>query len=210
MTAWLSGMMSNDARVLAASAQPRPFGRPRPRGTRRREPPAPSSTRGANPADQEATSSARPRQTVVGRGPRSARRLAPTPGLCPARERHPLASAGLAPLLALALPQTTGPATPQRRGVRTDRDDDAGQSALGQRTHPRRIAEAWTGCLETLDPALQTARTREPIQPDLAHVPGQPRPPCVGCGPAHGADPHVQDPVRARVHRPWPAAIDAR
>ena len=42
-------------------------------------------------------------------------------------------------------------------------------------------------------------------EPDLADVPGQPRAPPLGSRPAHGADPDLQDAVRAGVHRPRPA-----
>ena len=47
-------------------------------------------------------------------------------------ERHPLASPGLAPLLALALTRADRPPTAVCRGARADRHDGPRESALGQ------------------------------------------------------------------------------
>jgi hypothetical protein len=58
------------------------------------------------------------------------------------------------------------------------------------------------GGLQTLDPALPTARAREPLEPDLADVRDQSCPPLMGSRLADRADPHLQDAVRAAVHRP--------
>jgi hypothetical protein len=83
------------------------------------------------------------------------------------------------------------------------------KSPLGQRAHPWRVAEARAGGLQALDPALPTAWACPPIQPDLAHLPAQPRPPPLGCGSADCADAHLQDPLRAGLHRPWSARAGA-
>jgi hypothetical protein len=62
-------------------------------------------------ADSETTSVARPRQALLARRSCAPPRLAPASCPGPTRERHPLASAGLAALLALALSRITGPST---------------------------------------------------------------------------------------------------
>jgi hypothetical protein len=56
---------------------------------------------------------------------------------------------------------------------------------------------------------LSLAWTSALAEPDLAYVPAQPRSPPLGCRPAHGPVPHVQDVVRARLHRPRSARAGA-
>ena len=81
-----------------------------------------------------------------------------------------------------------GTAAAERRGPRADRRDGAGQPVVGQRAHPGRAAQAGDRRQQALDPALPAARPRPPAEPDLAHVPRQPRPGDLGGGPVHGAD----------------------
>ncbi len=48
---------------------------------------------------------------------------------------------------------------------------------MGHRAHPRRATQAGHRRQQSLDPTLSLARANALTEPDLAHVPAQPRPP---------------------------------
>jgi len=78
----------------------------------------------------------------------------------------------MATVLELEIAQEAGPATVEPRGARAHRADIQGKSALGQRTHPRRIAEARRRGQQSLDPALPLAAASTGGRPPaLAHLP---------------------------------------
>ena len=128
-----------------------------------------------DPPHPEAAAARAGGQALLGAGPAALAALAPAPGPRPAGDGRPLAPAGLAALLALEVPPAARAAAAERRGPRADRDDGPGQPAVGQRADPGRAAQAGDRRQQALDPALPAARPRPPAEPDLAHVPGQPR-----------------------------------
>src|SRR2546425_8847741 len=88
---------------------------------------------------------------------RLARWLAAAPSPGPAGDGSTLAPQGLAPLLDLEVTHQAGPASPECRGQDADRPDVQGESALGERAHPWRTAEARHRRQQPLHPALPVA-----------------------------------------------------
>jgi hypothetical protein len=93
------------------------------------------------------------------------RRLAWAPEVRDARHGRALASAGLAPVLALEVPVPRRTSASQSRATELDRDDVPRQPAVGHRADQRRAAEAGRCGQQSLDSRLSVARTSALTQP---------------------------------------------
>lgn len=136
-----------------------------------------ASTGGADAPNSHAAPSqvARAGQTAVDPGSSILRGLARVSDIRHTRYGGALASAGLAPLLALEV--SLGRRTPasHSRGAVSNRDHVSHQPAVGHRTDPGRAAQVGHRRQQSLNSALSLARTNPLTKPDLAHVPEQPR-----------------------------------
>src|SRR5215472_4342719 len=115
-----------------------------------------------------------------------------------------LAPKRLASLLALAFPLSAGTSTPERRGSRADRHHGAEEPALGHRADPWRAAQARHRRQRTLHLPLPPPRTCPTAQPELAHLPRQPRSGHLGSRSLRGPDPDLPDPLRLLPDQPRP------
>ena len=181
-------------------------------GSRAREPaPTPSSGRLDSANSHPTTSSTAPvGQAAVAPGALLVHRLAGVAAVRDTGHGGSVASTGLALVLALEVPRAQWPPAAQRRGAGADRRHVAREPTVGHRAHQRRAPQARQRRQQPFDSTLQVAWTRTLAEPDLADVPAQPRSPSLGSRPVHRAHAHVQDAVRAGVHRPRPAGAGAR
>src|SRR5262249_21288457 len=99
-----------DARLPPAPRGVRSRRRQRSCRARGREPRAAPATRRPDASHSQAAAATPVRQGLLGADPAGLAALGPTPGHCPARDGHPLASAGVATLLALEVPPAARPA----------------------------------------------------------------------------------------------------
>src|SRR6266536_769771 len=114
---------------------------PQPAAPPPREPAPPPAAPGRTPLPASAPPP-RLRQALLAPGPSPPPELATPPPLGPARDRAPLASQGLAPVLALAVRLPFGATTPDQRGPRADRHHGDREPALGHRADPRSAPQA--------------------------------------------------------------------
>src|SRR5688500_2125210 len=112
-----------------------------PRARRGEPAPAAAARRGAARTASPAAGLARP--ALLDRGAPHLRRLAHESRVGAAGDGAPLAPAGLAPLLVVALTAARGAAAVARGGARPDPPPLGGEPALGHRAPPRRTAQAW-------------------------------------------------------------------
>ncbi|CAA9290295.1 MAG: hypothetical protein AVDCRST_MAG77-4619, partial [uncultured Chloroflexi bacterium] len=170
--------------------------------------PAPATRRRA--AHPPASRCALARSAVLGCGAPAVRRLAPAPAAGATADGAPLARAGLAPLLVVALPPADGAATAARGSAGPDPPPLGREPPVGHRAYPRRTAQARHRRQQRLHPPLPLASRAAATEPDLGHVPAHPRARPLGSRSVHRADDYLQDAVRAVLHRPQPPRAGAR
>ena len=172
--------------------------------------PAPAAAARRRPARPPASPRALARPALLGRGATPRRRLAPASRAGAAGDGAPLAPAGLAALLVVALPAADGTAAAAAGGAGPDPPALGGEPAVGHRAHPGRAPQAGHRRQQRLHPPLPVAARAAAAEPDLGHVPAQPRARDLGRRPPDRPDPHLQDAVRALLHHPRPPGAGPR